>query len=230
MFDPVIHARLRDHIMRRYDAQVMNNSERGRYVEVAVAHLLGAPWRLSAPWRGYDLVHPDGTLIEVRQTARRQSWTLPGNKPPKQVRFRIAPRLGVFDGVLDAPPRADAQPVRAAHLYVLAYHHQFERPVDHRDLDAWRFWALPTAMLPPHAKSMAISTLQRHARPVSAWEIAEEVERVLTAMRVGRFDTGGLFPDSFAPHAPEPFASDSMPISESDPLGPRLRPDGQAQP
>ena len=72
----------------RYDRPVMNNIQRGDYVECVVAVLLGSewtlPWTTGYDWAPWDLEHEDGTKIEVKQSAARQTWNSRDSIPPRE--------------------------------------------------------------------------------------------------------------------------------------------------
>ena len=80
-------------LMRRYNTRVMNNVDRGLYVEHLIADALGPEWSPSgSDWAAWDCEHAPGARIEIKQSAARQSWdldTVPHRPPP---RFDIGPR------------------------------------------------------------------------------------------------------------------------------------------
>src|SRR4051794_26736965 len=96
-----------------YGKPLIENSYRGLIVEIIVREALGSEWRLcSADWGGWDLEHPSGCRLEVKQSAARQTWAAP--KKPSPPRFDIEERTGYYcDGVTWMP-----HPGRPAHIYV----------------------------------------------------------------------------------------------------------------
>ncbi len=59
---------------------LVENYHRGLLVEVIVAAALAGPggWRHTAGgWGGWDFEHEDGTRLEIKQSAARQTWIAP---------------------------------------------------------------------------------------------------------------------------------------------------------
>lgn len=76
-----------------FDVPVMQNNLRGLWVEVMVCELLGSKWQHTGnDWAAWDLEGPRGTRIEVKQSAKKQSWGASKNSP----RFSIAAAKGHY--------------------------------------------------------------------------------------------------------------------------------------
>ncbi len=139
--------------------------------EEIIAMALSPSWKhCSQDWSGWDFQHADGSRLEVKQSAVRQTWTAP--ERVQSPRFDIAPRTGYYEGAVWIP-----QPGRQAHLYVFALHGVADDTADHRDAAQWRFHVLPTAKLPA-GKSISGNVLQE-LTPSLCWsELSDAVESV----------------------------------------------------
>ena len=107
----------------RYERPVMNNVDRGGFVECMVAALLGTEWGLTwilgDDWLPWDIEHmPSGAKIEVKQSAARQSWQPPNVSNARAPRFDIAPRQQYSP----TARRWTGKPARAADLYIFGWH------------------------------------------------------------------------------------------------------------
>lgn len=109
---------IRAELIRRYDRRVMNNIERGHYVEHMAALALGNDWKSTWDWANWDCQHKiSETRIEIKQSAARQPWdreTLSRRRNPS---FDIAPRKGHWT---EAESRWVNSPGRFAHIYIFA--------------------------------------------------------------------------------------------------------------
>ncbi len=144
-----------------YDQPIMSNLARPPYVERMVARVLGDNWQhVGSGWNGWDVEHkPSGARLEVKQSARRQSWTESGKfKANDSPRFDIRHRSGQYaaDGKTWI-----AGDVRPADIYVFAWHSRFDpiEGVDHRIPDQWEFFVLAEQKL-PNMKSIGLSSLK----------------------------------------------------------------------
>lgn len=103
-----------------FGRRLIMNSFRGVIAEAIIASALEPAWRwCAADWASWDFEHQDGTRLEVKQSAARQSWTsqASGRSAPK---FDIQARTGHWaDGVTW---QANETGERLAHLYVFAFH------------------------------------------------------------------------------------------------------------
>ena len=129
------------------------NNFRAVVVEAIVAAAVGDDWVwCSGDWAGCDFRRGDGLRLEVKQSARIQTWT---NAPLSKPIFDIAPRKGQYDGA-----RWLAAPGRNADAYLFAHHAVEDRAVaDHRDPRQWTFYVLAASRLPPVQKTIALTRI-----------------------------------------------------------------------
>jgi len=150
---------------------LIQNNLRAVVVEAMVDLALPAGWRwCSADWAGWDFEHADGTRMEVKQSAARQTWAAP--KRPGQRRFDVAFRQGRWEGSVWVD-----EPGRHAHLYLFADHPVADESADHRDPAQWLFYAMKANELPQTA-SLSLSRLSALAQPSGYDELAETIERL----------------------------------------------------
>jgi len=137
-----------------FDRPLITNVYRSVIAEAMVDAALRPAWTwCSADYAGWDFEHADGSRLEVKQSAARQSWDPParGRKPAA---FDIAPRTGYWQGAVWVPTST----VRLAHIYVFAYHPLLDETADHREPDQWTFFVLPSTAL-PDAKTIGLNAI-----------------------------------------------------------------------
>lgn len=140
--------------------RLIENSQRSVVVEVMISQALGQDWRwCSADWFGWDFEHKDGTRLEVKQSAARQTWQSPSSPKP---RFDIKPRKGYYEGAAWRP-----QLGRLAHIYVFCYNECVSDQVDHCDPSQWTFYPATIDRLPSKA-SISLGEIERLFAP-STW-------------------------------------------------------------
>ena len=135
-----------------YNRDLINNAERGAYVEhMVVLALEGQGWDLTWPWASWDLQHRDGARIEVKQSAARQTWHKRPQPPfPLSSRGKFGinrPSESYYleDGTYEKTRR----PQRHADIYVFAWHPVEDlNEADHRRPDQWEFFVVPETCLP----------------------------------------------------------------------------------
>ncbi|MGY6710350.1 MAG: hypothetical protein ACXIVF_18665 [Rhizobiaceae bacterium] len=155
---------------------VMNNVMRAIVVEAIVSSALTADWQwCSADWALCDFRHADGTRLEVKQSASRQSWHTAGCKPSRAV-FDIATRTQAWDG-----KRWVASTGRNADIYVFAHHPVVGPECDHREPGQWRFHVIPAAALPA-GRTISLSAISRLGEVVKFEGLAEAVEGARLAL------------------------------------------------
>ena len=166
----------------RYDRPVMNNIQRSEYIECLVASLLGPPWKLPwtrlYDWAPWDLEHPNGTKLEIKQSAALQPWHLvPGSKePPTRPTFDIAERKGYYDEYGDWTPHQG----RIATVYLFAWHGETDpKGADHRDPDQWSFYVVGTENLPDQ-KTIALSRIHACWLKTTSRALAHRINGLLT--------------------------------------------------
>ena len=173
-----MHERILAMLRDRYDRPIMNNVDRGDYVECMIVTALGADWRLTWAdkwvWAAWDCEHaPSGTRLEVKQAAARQSWDGEPLPPGRNASFDIAPRTGHWtreNEWVDSPGRQ-------AHLYVFAWHGRSDERADQRDPEQWRFFVLAEQDLPRNQKSIGLARLKELAGPCGIAELGQAVEK-----------------------------------------------------
>lgn len=163
----------------RYERRIMNNVDRGGFVECMVAALLGPEWVLGDDWLPWDIEHTaSGARIEVKQSAARQPWQLPDVCNSRSPRFDIAPRQQYSP----TEGRWSGKPVRAADLYIFGWHPEGrEQVADHRDPELWEFTVVPTEKLPVGQKTIGLKPLQNLGESAQWDSLASTVERMLAA-------------------------------------------------
>lgn len=152
-----------------FDVPVMQNNLRGLWVELMVLELLGSGWRHAGnDWAAWDLERIDGLRVEIKQSARRQSWGTSIRSP----RFSIATAKGYYpDGKSYV---ANASGKRLANLYVFAWHDG----ADQRTTSDWQFFVIDANRLPESQKSIGLTALQSLTKPIKAAEVLSEVTRL----------------------------------------------------
>ena len=171
---------------RVYDQPLINNVERGAYVECLVElamKSLDPRWCLTATWDAWDLEHSDTLArIEIKQSSALQRWKSSAS-PVKSTSssFDIAPRQGYWwtysDGETCWVP---TDLCRQADVYVLAWHGE-DNPsfTDHRQARQWRFFVLPESQLPPGQKSISLNPLHNLVEPCDYHTLAEAVTKAV---------------------------------------------------
>ena len=156
-----------ERLMRQYDQPVMNNVQRGNFVECMIACALGPDWQLTWEagwdWAPWDCEHiTSGARLEIKQAAARQSWDRKAVTPRRKPSFDIAPRSGFWpkDG---GPwvPRVG----RHADLYVFAWHEIDDEEADQRNPEQWQFFAIVANDLPAGQKSIGLGRLWEIVKP-----------------------------------------------------------------
>ena len=172
-------------VFSRYDCYVMNNIQRGDYVECLVAELLGPewvlPWTTGYYWAPWDLKHRSTRIkIEVRQAAARQPWHTCEDFEAKPPMFDIAPRKGYWT----RDNQWKDKPGRPAEIYIFASHPETKKSLtDHRSPEQWIFYVIPTKCLPPCQRSIALSRIESlRARKVRSEGLAGIVEGLRSSL------------------------------------------------
>ena len=186
--DFVAQRQITDLVMRRvvdhvYNRPLINNVERADYVECLVELIMQSAdprWRLTESWDPWDVEHPNGARIEVKQSSALQSWSRssPANTNP---RFDISISEWCWvrcdQGEYHSVPTEGR---RLADVYVFAWHEGSDRELaDHRNASQWEFFVLPESELPPSQRSISLNPLRRRARPCSYRSLALTVTRAI---------------------------------------------------
>ena len=186
-----------------YGNELINNVERGHYVESMIALALGGQWRPTAALRGWapwDFERRDGARLEVKQSAALQPWSVYDDAPPpRPASFDIAFRKEVWTKGGDFAPY---DPGRPADVYVFAWHPIEDHQVaDQRLPEQWRFIVVPEQQL-PEQKTISIGRLRNLAEEIGYDQLAAEIEwqlaelgelKVQTEFRNGRYVKGSRF-------------------------------------
>ena len=172
----LVMRRVAEHV---YDRPLINNVERADYVECLVELIMQSAdprWRLTESWDPWDVEHPDGARIEVKQSSALQSWSRPSptNTNP---RFDISISEWYWVGCdQDDYHSVPTEGRRLADVYVFAWHEGSDRElVDHRDASQWEFFVVPESELPPSQRSISLNPLRRRTRPCSYRSLAQRV-------------------------------------------------------
>lgn len=157
-----IYARILD----MFDVPQMQNSLRGLWVEAMVSEILGSGWKhTGGDWAAWDLEHKDGLRIEVKQSAKQQSWGTSTGGP----RFGIAAAKGHYpDG---RTYMVNTSGRRLADIYVFAWHDG----QDQREVSEWIFYVVEAKLLPKGQKSLGLRAIQKLAEPVTASTLCRRI-------------------------------------------------------
>ena len=126
-------------------SSLMDNTARGVLAEFLVGRALGLTGEPRREWDGYDLRLPCGKTIEVKSSARIQSWP---QKKCSPLKFGIAPRRTSWDSKTGKELK-NSDLRRWAHIYVFCtlesrHIHKHRQALD---TDQWRFYVVPTSIL-----------------------------------------------------------------------------------
>lgn len=136
---------------------LVTNVYRSVIVEAMIAGAL-ADWQwCSADYAEYDFIHPDGTRLEVKQSAMKQTWATKGQPKPS---WDIAQRKKLWrdETWVEAPGRN-------ADIYVLGLHDDIGDAADHREPAQWIFFVIPAHRLPT-TKRLSLPTARLLTEPV----------------------------------------------------------------
>jgi hypothetical protein len=169
--DDLTEAVLRHAAGSAFGRPLVQNNLRAVVVEAMVDLALPEDWRwCSADWAGWDFEHADGTRLEIKQSAARQTWAAPRN--PGQRRFDVAPRQGRWEGSVWIE-----EPGRHAHLYLFADHSVADDTADHRNPTQWVFYAVAASELPV-ARTVSLKRIELLTKPCRYAELAAVIERL----------------------------------------------------
>lgn len=135
-------------------SDLVSNATRGRVAEYIVARALGlAGQGVRDEWAAFDLETPSGVKIEVKSAAYVQSWD---QKRLSPIMF-VTPKTRAWDADTG---RQSLDVKRQADVYVFALlNHADKATIDPLNLDQWRFYVLPTAILDARTRSQHSITL-----------------------------------------------------------------------
>lgn len=161
-----------------FGGRLITNNFRAQVAEAMVALLLEPAWRwCSGDWAAWDFERDDGVRLEVKQSAAKQTWHSPSDKPSNCL-FDIRARKGRYEGAAWF-----AEPGRQADVYVLTHHGVCGEDADQADPQQWRFYVILAADLPESA-SIGKGKVRRLAEELSASQLRAAVDEA--AVRVVR--------------------------------------------
>lgn len=161
-------------------SDLVSNVARGVFAEFLVAHALGIDTGgVRDGWAAFDLMTADGIRIEVKSAAFIQSWWQRRLSP---IAFRVR-RTRAWDPETGS---TTSGPVRCADVYVFALlAHRDKATVEPLNVDQWRFFVVPTAVLDARTRSQHSITLNTLGRITPELELAEVAAAVIQAAREG---------------------------------------------
>ena len=145
-----------------FDHAAINNVRRAAYVECLVDECLGQEWMWTGAWQYWDFRHvSEKTTLEIKQSAARQAWDDEDDVPKKSRSFDLGKK-------------------RRADIYIFAWHgKRNKQEADHRELDQWRFFVVPTRRLPRTQQSIGLRSLKNLAAQVGHEELRSAVNRAV---------------------------------------------------
>ena len=165
-----------------YNRTLINNVDRGVYVEYMIElalQELDPAWGCLPGWSMWDLENKrSGARIEVKQSAKQQTW------PEGSPRLASAPRFGVAPTKRwDSEKRKYVgESQRRADLYIFAYHSEGDRDVaDHRRPDQWEFYLVPERELPAQ-KGIGLKPVRSLGSLYRFTTLATDVTRVIAEL------------------------------------------------
>lgn len=156
-------------VTRPYQEAIMSNVYRSAYVETIVSVALAEDgWRRLGHWDAWDLEHPSGCRLDVRQAAAAQIGNHRRRKSQPQFVIKARTR-------------------RQAHIYVFAWHPTPDDTADHRNPSEWEFYVVAEPEL-PDLKSIGLGPLRRMTEPCSVHDLRATVDstRERLAMTAGQ--------------------------------------------
>jgi len=154
------------------DVPKMGNTLRGLWAEAMVAELLGDTWKHTGnDWAGWDFESNDGLRLELKQSAKHQTWGVSRNPP----RFNIKAAKGYYPDGVNYHENTSGR--RFADIYVFAWH----EAKDQRVISEWAFFVLRSRQLPLGQKSIGLKAIQKLTGHVKASALRETVKHLASA-------------------------------------------------
>ena len=176
----IVHKLVKTH----YANQLINNVDRGHYIECMIVLALGNQWSLTSARRGWapwDIEREnDGARLEVKQSAALQTWSPAQDAPrPRPASFDIAYRKEPWTKGGDFAPYC---PGRPADVYIFAWHPIVDNQVaDHRSAEQWNFFVVPERELPDQ-KTISINRVKNLATEIKYARLADDVAAKLALL------------------------------------------------
>jgi len=136
-------------------SDLVSNATRGVLAEFIVANALGIGFdNVRDEWGAFDLITPEGITVEVKSAAYIQSWS---QRKLSSIVFRT-PKTRAWNADTNVQEK---EPRRQAQVYVFALlSHQDKSSIDPLNVDQWRFFVVPTAVLDGRTRSQHSITLR----------------------------------------------------------------------
>ncbi len=196
MSDLSVHSRVVERLVQQlYEQPIIDNVDRGVYVQYLIELALrerDRVWECMPGWSMWDLEHKRSRArIEVKQSSRRQTWSVGSQNLKSAPRFNIAPTKWYWDNEIGNPLETELQ--RWADLYIFAYHPESDEDVaDHRRPDQWEFYLVLEGKLPALQKSIGL-TFARSVGSLTKFEaLADEVTRAIAELPRLKADSPSL--------------------------------------
>lgn len=159
---------------------LLDPAERGRIAEYVVGETLGCLGEGRQPNRPYALETAEGCRIDVRSASRVQSWGARAEGKPSPVVFNIAGASKRWDHTTGR--YAEGARARWSHVHVCALlDHTDRATANPAQLDQWRFWVLPTAVLDGalglHRAAISAARLARLGAHEGTWRELPDMVR-----------------------------------------------------
>ena len=175
-----------DRLLHQYERKIMDNVERGAYVECMIAEHLGPnwvlAWEMEFDWASWDLQHtPTGARVEIKSSACRQPWHTATKSKATSPRFSVKWPDKYWDGVqyVRIP---EGEPI--IDLFIFAWHGQRVKGIaDHRNPDQWEYYVVHTEHLPQRRKSVGLTWLKANAKTCTGEQLAATLQKAIGALK-----------------------------------------------
>ena len=173
------HRRVVDLLVDRiYNQRLIENVQRGPYVEAIVADALDDEWAMTSTWADWDMQHVEGARVEVKSKAALQTWTdLDEGNPNVNPQFDIARRE--VASLKETGNEDNKKKFRPADIYVFAWHPIIDPVVaDHRLVGQWRFFVSAECDLPAKQDSIILRRIREIGNDVGYDNLADAIDEV----------------------------------------------------